>query len=363
MITPVRDWIRRNIQDRPLFYLLLTIVAGFSGIYLFGEMLAPVLVAVVISYLLEGIILQFMRLKVPRIAAVTIVFVVYLVVFAIAGIWLGPLLYRQIAQLFQQLPAMLGKAKTLLDTLPENYPELVTASQVQEVYAFISDALSDFGKQVLAVSISSVKGVATFTVYIFLVPFLVFFLLKDKEKIIEWLARYSPPKNRLAASVLEAVNKQVANYIRGKAWEVFLIWGATWLVYHMIGVQYALLLSFLSGISVILPYIGVTFVFFPTLLIAFFQYGWDPMMLYTLAGYGIVQLLDGLLLAPILLSEVVNIHPVCIVICILFFGGLWGFWGVFFAIPLATLVEVLLETWVQRQARETAGLAHPSLAK
>lgn len=354
MIMSVRGWIKNNISDPKLFYLFLSIFSGLAVIHLFGEMLTPVLVAVIISYLLEGVILQLMRIKVPRIASVAMVFTVYLIVFTITVIWFIPLISREIIQLFQQLPSMLARAQGQLESLPEHYPELVTVSQVQELYAFISSSLSAIGKQVLAFSFSSVKGLATFTVYLVLVPFLVFFLLKDKEMLIGWINRYSPPANDLVTSVITAVNIQIANYIRGKGWEVLIIWAATWVCYRLIGVQYALLLSFLSGISVILPYIGVTFVFLPTILIGYFQFGWDVRFLYTVSAYSAVQILDGFILAPLLLAEVVDLHPVVIVIAVLFFGNIWGLWGLFFAIPLATLVKTLLDIWMERQGLESA---------
>jgi len=62
-------------------------------------------------------------------------------------------------------------------------------------------------------------------------------------------------------------------------------------------------------------------------------------------AYGIIQALDGNLLVPLLFSEAVNLHPVTIIIAVILFGGLWGFWGVFFAIPLATLVKAILNAW------------------
>ena len=66
-----------------------------------------------------------------------------------------------------------------------------------------------------------------------------------------------------------------------------------------------------------------------------------------LAAYGIIQALDGNVLVPFVFSEVVDIHPVAIIVAILFFGGIWGFWGVFFAIPLAVVVQAVLGAWPQ----------------
>ena len=78
---------------------------------------------------------------------------------------------------------------------------------------------------------------------------------------------------------------------------------------------------------------------------ALFQWGVAPEFYYAVIAYGVIQALDGNVLAPLLFSEVVNLHPVAIIVAILFFGGIWGFWGVFFAIPLATLINAIVEAW------------------
>jgi len=102
---------------------------------------------------------------------------------------------------------------------------------------------------------------------------------------------------------------------------------------------------------VLVPYIGATVVLFPVILMGFFQFGWSPDFMSIVIGYAVIQLLDGNLLAPLLLSEVVNLHPVAVITAILVFGGFWGLWGVFFAIPLATLVQAVLRAWSRHSQR------------
>jgi putative permease len=106
-----------------------------------------------------------------------------------------------------------------------------------------------------------------------------------------------------------------------------------------------MLLALLVGLSVIIPYIGASVVTVPVVLIAWFQWGWGAQFVWLTAAYLIIQMLDGNVLVPLLFSEVVNLHPVAIIVAILVFGGLWGFWGVFFAIPLATVVQAILTAW------------------
>jgi putative permease len=115
------------------------------------------------------------------------------------------------------------------------------------------------------------------------------------------------------------------------------------------GLNYALLLATMVGLSVIIPYVGAAVVTVPVAIIAWFQWGWSPELGWLLFAYGVLQALDGYLLVPLLFSEVVDLHPVAIIIAILVFGGIWGFWGVFFAIPLATLVQAVLNAWPNKE--------------
>ena len=101
----------------------------------------------------------------------------------------------------------------------------------------------------------------------------------------------------------------------------------------------------LTGLSVVIPFIGAVAVTVPVALIAYFQWGVGSEFALALGAYLLIQVLDGNVLAPLLVSGTVNLHPIAVIVAILVFGGLWGFWGVFFAIPLATLVQAVLRAW------------------
>ena len=126
---------------------------------------------------------------------------------------------------------------------------------------------------------------------------------------------------------------QIGNYIRGKILEIIIVGVVTYIVFAWMGLNYAPLLAALVGLSVLVPYIGAAVVTLPVAVIAYFQWGLSAEFGYLILAYGIIQALDGNVLVPILFSEAVNLHPVAIIVSVLVFGGLWGFWGVFFAIP------------------------------
>jgi putative permease len=142
--------------------------------------------------------------------------------------------------------------------------------------------------------------------------------------------------------------------VRGKAVEIIIVGSVTFITFSLMGLQYAALLATLVGFSVLIPYIGAAVVTLPVAILAFFQFGWGWDFGSVIIAYGIIQAIDGNLLVPLLFSEVVNLHPIAIIVAILIFGGLWGFWGVFFAIPLATVVNAILRAWPVAAEQKTA---------
>jgi putative permease len=174
---------------------------------------------------------------------------------------------------------------------------------------------------------------------------LVFFFLKDKDRILGWFEQYLPRERNLSRRVWSEVDMQIGNYVRGKFIEILILLAVSYVIFTLMNLNYALLLAVLMGLSVIIPYVGATLVTIPVVLVAFFEWGMTQEFWYLMLAYAIIQALDGVVLVPLLFSEVVNLHPVAIIVAILFFGGIWGFWGVFFAIPLATLVKAVLTAW------------------
>jgi len=341
----IRGWFERVFSDPQVVILALLLVIGFVVVLTMGRLLTPVLAALVLAYLLDGVVEALQQRGVPRIAAVTAVFLLFVMFLAFALLALLPRLSYQLTQLVNQLPSIIGKGQDAIMQLPSRYPDLISEAQVQDIINAIRVELGGLGQRVVSMSVASVVGVITLLVYLILVPVLVFFFLKDKHRIIGWMTHYLPRDRELSASVWHEVNGQIANYVRGKIWEILIVGTVTYITFLFMNLQYSELLATLVGLSVVIPYIGAAAVTLPIAAIAFFQWGWSADFWYILVAYGVIQALDGNVLVPLLFSEVVNLHPVAIIIAVLVFGGLWGFWGVFFAIPLATLVKAVLRAW------------------
>jgi putative permease len=350
----ITNWFRRHLSDPQVVVLGALLVVGSMVVIFFGHMLAPLIAGVVIAYLLQGIINRLKKWRIPHLAAILLVFAVFMAFVFFLLIGLLPLLWEQLRQLFQQLPEMISWGQEQLLRLPDRYPDLISEDRITAVTDVLNAELTKKAQQILSLSVASVRAVIWVLVYIFLVPLLVFFFLKDKDRLLHWLSGFLPKDRSLATQVWKEVDQQIGNYIRGKFWEILIVWTVSYVTFAFLGLQFSMLISFFVGLSVLIPYIGATVMTLPVALIAYFQWGMGSDFAYVVCAYLVIQLLDGNVLVTILFSEVVNIHPVAIIAAILVFGGMFGFWGVFFAIPLATLVQAIIKAWFARNATDSS---------
>ncbi|MHC5351847.1 AI-2E family transporter [Metapseudomonas furukawaii] len=352
MLKVLRDWVQRYFSDEEAVVLAVVLVLGFTAVLTLGNMLAPVLAGLVLAFLMQGLVNLLERLRLPHSLAVWVVFALFLGALGLIFGVLMPLLWQQVSTLFQELPRMLGEWQSLLLLLPERYPHLVTDEQVLNAIEVTRSEVGKFGQWALTFSLSSLPLLVNLMIYLVLVPILVFFFLKDRDLIGRWIVGYLPSERGLMKEVWQEVHQQIANYIRGKVIEIVICGAVTYVAFVWLGLNYAALLALLVGLSVVVPYIGAVVVTVPVALIALFQWGWSDQFIYLMVVYTVIQTLDGNVLVPLLFSEAVNLHPVAIICAVLLFGGLWGFWGVFFAIPLATLFKAVLDAWPKASPRE-----------
>lgn len=341
----LKNWIRRILPNSQALALAIILLVGFLVVYYLSEILMPVFIAIVLAYLLEGIVVKAESLKIPRFPAVLIVYIGFLAAFSYLLFVLMPIIYEQSVQLLNHVPDMVKTAQVEVMRLPEKYPQFISEKKMQGILFSMQNSLLNYSQDLLTVSAASVVGLITAMVYLVLVPMLIFFLLKDKEDLLIWMTQFLPKDRVLSLYVWNEVDEQIGNYVRGKFVEILVLWVASYITFSAMEMKYAMLLAVLMGLQVIIPYVGATLVTFPVLGVAYFQWGLSDEFLYVLIAYTIIQTIDGVVLVPLLFSEAVNLHPVAIIVAILLFGGLWGFWGVFFAIPLATLVKAVLNAW------------------
>jgi putative permease len=345
----LKDWYRRSFSDPQVVILGLFLVIGFAIVIGLGAWLAPMFASIVIAYLLEAVVNRLQRLRVPRMAAVVVVFLLFTALLLFLFFGLVPLVLRQLTQFVLQFPDYIASGQEVLRRVPEAYPQLISQAQIEALITQLGQDVASLGQRVVGWSLASVKLLITLLViYLILVPLLVFFFLKDKDLMIGWVAARLPRERSLVNRVWSEAEGQIANYVRGKVLEIFIVGSVTFVTFALLGLQYTALLATIVGFSVLVPYVGATVATLPIAVVAYFQFGWGWEFTQVMIAYAIIQALDGNVLVPLMFSEVVNLHPVAIILAILVFGGLWGFWGVFFAIPLATLVKAVINAWPKK---------------
>ena len=345
MLEIFEKWYRRYLFEEESVLLLVLLTIGVVLLMTIGDILTPVVAAIVLAYLMQGVAGQLERHGLPKALGVAIAYLLFIGVFFGVTLGLLPLVWQQLISLVSEMPRILEKAQQLLGVLPEEYPGLITEAQLNGAISMAQTELAGLGQAIVTRTLASIPGVVTVLLYMILIPLLVFFFMKDREQILGWLGGFLPAERPLLRRIWSEMNMQFANYARGKVLEIIVVGLVTYFAFGWLGLNYAALLALLVGLSVIIPYIGAALVTIPVIMVAFFQWGLGSEFYAVFAVYVIIQTLDGNLLVPLLFSEAVNLHPVAIIMAVLFFGGIWGLWGVFFAIPLATLVKAIINAW------------------
>ena len=346
----------RYFSEEESIIFTMLIIAGIVIMMTLGSVIAPLIWAMVLTFILQGLVNSLRRLKIPNMVAVYLTYFIFIGLTLVTILIFIPFTISRLTRLIEELPSMVDQVQSMAMILPERYPELFTSAQVEGWITSIEGELASYGQSLLSYSVTSITRVVTWMVYIVLVPIVVFFMLKHSAKLLNWLESWLPEKRPIMAQIWHEMNDQLANYILGKAIEIIIVGTAAYIVFIILGLDYPVLLAVVIGLSVIVPYIGATVATVPVLLVAFFQWGIGSELYSVLIAYMILQIVDGNILVPVIFSETVNLHPIAIITAVLVFGGIWGFWGVFFAIPLATFLKAIINAWPDRYDPAT----HPS---
>ena len=357
MLKVLGGWVNRYFAEEEALLLGLILLVGTAIVITMGQVLVPMIASVIIAFLMQGMVMRLRSWGAPHLLAVSIAFIVLVGAIAVCLLLLMPLIWQQSSNLFAEMPRMLTEGRDLLSGLLERYPTLFSEEKVVQLVDSAGKGLGTVGQTILTFSLANIPVLAAALIYLVLVPILVFFFLKDSDKILSWIAQFLPPKRPMMNRIWAEMNLQIANYVRGKVIEIIVVAVATYICFIWLGLNYALLLAIIVGLSVLIPYIGAAVVTLPVAIMGLFQWGWSSEFFYLMAAYAVVQALDGNVLVPLLFSEAVNLHPVAIILAVLAFGGLWGFWGVFFAIPLATLVKAVMSSWPTHASAVAIGSA------
>lgn len=313
---------------------LLAIIYSIPRVY---HLLSMTIVALLISYLLNPPVTFLERYQLTRGTATTIVFVV-IGLFVTWGIFeISPFLWEQ----FEALRAFLStnKPTTLLKdylTQVENtfgfLPEGSLAGQVEVAYDWAFGQLTGI-PQVLYLTLQ----------YLVIVPFIAFFLTRDKRKIRGFVVQSVPNQFfEMMFDLYYKVDRKLGAYIRGIIIESFIIAILSILGLWFVDVKYMFVIGIFAGVANIIPYFGPVAGAIPALVVEYLEYN-DPYMLIPVATvFLLIQLIDNVFLKPVVVAKTMDLHPLIVLIVVVAGGELYGILGMIVSIPIASMFIVVL---------------------
>ncbi|HIH2763018.1 MAG TPA: AI-2E family transporter [Candidatus Azoamicus sp.] len=330
----------KNIIENIKYKEILSLILFFLTIIIIikSSFFLPIIISIIITYFLYNIQKLLTKINISNSISFIITYSLFLTSFILILTIILPIIFKQLANLFDDLPIILQKIKILT----YKYPLIFSIEQTNILFSNITTYVQSIGKTLISASLISIAIIIKWTISIFIIPILVLFLLKDHKKILEWFNNIMPEKMRFWKNIWIEINKQIENYIRGKIIEIIIITIANYILFKIYKISYADLLSLIVGLSVIIPYIGAIMVSIPVILISAVQLGISQEFFYITIIYTTIQLLDGNILVPLLFSEAVNLHPISIIIAVIVFGSTLNIYGVFFAIPFAIVIKAII---------------------
>ena len=346
MINFLKNFFDRYFYDDEQYAALFILSIGIVILYFLGGIIAPVLVSILIAYILNGL-MSFMEEKGnSRILSLSVTLFVFGLFYLSIFLFL-PFLSRQILLLVSDIPQIYESVNLFLSNQLSGYA--IQSNQLDEVIINAFSYIPTLFQNALLQLNSGFSAVMNALLYLIIVPFLVFFLLKDRDIFMNYAEILLPKKKNLLTKIWKDLNIQLYGYLRGKGLEMIIVALVTGFVFYIQGVNYSIILAILVGLSVLIPYVGAILVTIPVVLIGLFQWGLDSSFYIFITSYLIIQALDGNVLMPLLLGREVKLHPVVIITAVLIFGGIWGFWGLLLAIPIATFLRAIMVAWPTKE--------------
>jgi putative permease len=345
MINHLSNILKRIFSNEETIVFSLIILLTLIIFSLFIGVLTPFIISVIVAYLLVGLQKKIETYNVSENLATILAFSIFIIIGAAMFIWLIPLLYVQLQSFVLDIPRLFNEFLNFVSTIPAAFPDLLDSDQISLFFQAVSSELSSITQNIVKSSISGIQSTITVLLYIILFPILVYFFLFDRKNIIEGCLKIIPGDRAMLSQVWSEMDVQLSNYVRGKVLEIFIVGIAAAVLFASFGLNYGALLAVLVGLSVLIPYVGAFSITIPIVIIGILQFGLGSQFYLLIGLYLLLQFLDGNLLVPIIFSEAVKLHPIVIILAVFLFGSMFGFWGVFFSIPLATFIKAVWNAW------------------
>ncbi|MBN2960585.1 MAG: AI-2E family transporter [Streptococcus gordonii] len=305
----------------------------------------PVILAGLLYYLLNPLVDMMEKRKINRLVAITIVFVLITVLLIWGLAVVIPNLQAQIVSFFRNMPSYLKQSKKIIDDLLDSRLSEEFRPQIEQVTENISSQLttwaSNFSARAVNWASHFVSAASQVIVAVIIMPFILFYLLRDGKNLKGYITQFLPKKLREpAGQVLSDVNSQLANYVRGQITVAIIVAFMFMILFKIIGLRYGVTLAVVAGVLNLVPYLGSFLAMLPALVLGLIA---GPVMLLKVIIVFIVeQTIEGRFVSPLILGSQLSIHPITILFVLLTSGSMFGIWGVLLGIPVYASAKVVI---------------------
>lgn len=305
----------------------------------------PVILAGLLYYLLNPLVDLMEKRKINRLVAITIVFVLITVLLIWGLAVVIPNLQTQIVSFFRNMPAYLKQSKKIIDDLLDSRLSEEFRPQIEQVTDNISSQLttwaSNFSARAVNWASNFVSAASQVIVAVIIMPFILFYLLRDGKNLKGYVTQFLPKKLREpVGQVLSEVNSQLANYVRGQITVAIIVAFMFMILFKIIGLRYGVTLAVVAGVLNLVPYLGSFLAMLPALVLGLIA---GPVMLLKVIIVFIVeQTIEGRFVSPLILGSQLSIHPITILFVLLTSGSMFGIWGVLLGIPVYASAKVVI---------------------
>ena len=331
----------------------------FTPLLEFGAaVMLPVIISGLLYYLLNPIVDFLERHRVKRIIAISIV----LILIALLILWglavAIPAIQHQVLSFMKNLPDYLEKANRTIDDVLDNKVSPEIKPQLDEWTSQLSQNITSWASSFSARAVNWVSNLITVAsqviIALIIMPFIVFYLLRDGKNLKGQIIRFLPTKIRKSADkVLSDVNTQLANYVRGQITVAIIVALMFILLLKIIGLRYAVTLGVTAGFLNLIPYLGSFLAMLPALVLGLVA--GPEMFVKVVIVFIVEQTIEGRFVSPLVLGSQLNIHPITILFVLITSGSMFGIWGVFLGIPVYASAKVVISALFEWY-KEVSGL-------
>lgn len=327
-----------------IVFLWIRVSSFFEPIGIAVQIIAPPFIFAILLYYITIPLIEWLEGKgKSRLSAVIITLLLLLALLVIGIAFLVPVIQDQVNQLIDMWPYYWENIKNLASQLLslDINDELFLNIEAFDLGGILSERWQDIVGYTVGGIANVVNFVAQLIIVIFTAPLILMYLYADAHKVPGYLSQMFPKRMQLEiASLVSDVNSQLSSYIRGQILVAISVSVVFFILFTLIGLDYALVLSIIAGLLNLVPYLGSFIAMFLALIIAAFT---SPFMVVkTLLAFAVEQFIEGRVISPQILGTNLNIHPLTILFILLVAARLYGATGLLLGVPVYAIIKVIV---------------------